>query len=311
MNINPTNSERSDDPSFPPSFIPHYTVQNAVYGVINTEDCFRSEAHSKMFNDDQNAEPVGTIDSYLRNGRLKPVFGLLAKVNGKMILSVIDGNKFLDFAKSQNQEKLFACILLIDDWDEIIKIMAELQRSNHNSYASLYSIIESLWPIFYKGQGYRSDLNDEQYDEPRSKDDEEKKLSIYQKIGNVIGLSGNAVKFIRKIGQINPLHFKQIETTRHSLYAAYLACKNEATGVEPDAPKPKAPKYIRTSTNDRPEFNTTDNTANGSDHVEYSLDTPSDSGVLSSEDSDYIVVRGWCECCEKETNIRISKSLFK
>ena len=114
---------------------------------------------------------------------------------------------------------------------------------------------------------------------------------------------------------VNPLHFKQIETTRHSLYAAYLACKNEVAGNEPTPPKPKAPTFIRTSTINPPEFSTTDSTGvvpPGFNLPANNTSIPVATSVApASDDAEYIIVRGICECCNQETNIRIPKSLCK
>ena len=144
---------------------------------------------------------------------------------------------------------------------------------------------------------------------------EKKKFNIYEKIGKEIGLSGNAVKFIRKIGMVTPIHFKQIETSRHSLYAAYAACKKEETGEESTVPKAKAPTFIKTTSNDKPEFSEPNSTAVvapvGNPPVDNTL-TPAATSVASTSDNDeYIIVRGVCEACGQETNIRILKSQIK
>jgi len=300
---------------FPKSFTPFHKTENAVYGTIDTIDCFRSPEHTTMFNSTEEEGAMGTNESYSKFGRLKPVFGIPHMIDDKPMFAWIDGDRYLKHAYINGITKIFVCIITINDKDEIVKIMAQLQFSNHNTYMSLFQIIQNLWPVFYKGQGYRSDLNDEQFDEEKPYGDGTKKLNIYQKIGKEIGLSGNAVKFIRKIGIINPLHYKQIETTRHSLYAAYLACKNEVSGNEPVPPKPKAPTFIRTSTNTPPEFSATDSTRIVPPVVNLPVNnTPvpiAPSVTPASDDAEYIIVRGICESCNQETNIRIPKSLCK
>ncbi len=300
---------------FPPSFTPFHETENAVYGTINTADCFRSPEHTAMFNSTDKEGALGTNESYNNFGRLKPVFCFQRLIDDKPMCAIIDGNRYFEYAKVNGRTKIFVCIITINDTDEIVKIMAQLQFSNHNTYMSLFLIIQNLWPLFYKGQGYRTDLNDEQFDVEKPDGDGINRLNIYQKIGKEIGLSGNAVKFIRKIGIVNPLHFKQIETTRHSLYAAYLACKNEVAGNEPAPPKPKAPTFIRTSTNNPPEFSTTDSTGvvppGGNLPVNNTPVHAATSVTLASDDVEYIIVRGICECCNQETNIRIPKSLCK
>jgi len=297
---------------FPFSFVPSYSTEHAVYGIINTEDCHRAPQHLAMFSDQEEIETTGTLTSYEKFGRLKPVFGFAAEVGGNSICAVIDGNRFVDLAKVKSVSKIFVCFLRTNTADEIVKLMAQLQFSNHNSYMSLFLIIQNLWPVFYKGQGYRSDLDDEQFDEVKPDGDGNRKLNIYQKIGKEIGLSGNAVKFIRKIGMVNPLHFKQIETTRHSLYAAYLSCKNESSGILPAPPKPKVPTFIRTATNNPPEYstpNTTGAVPPGVDSPANAPQIPLASFVAPADDNaDFIIVRGLCECCHQETNIKIPKS---
>jgi len=83
------------------------------------------------------------------------------------------------------------------------------------TYSSLFKKIEQLWPIYYKGNGYRSDLKNL------------KKTpggNIYDKIGKELGISGAKVKYIQKIGSINPSFFERIEKNLISIYAAYASC---------------------------------------------------------------------------------------
>lgn len=318
---------------FPTSFIPFYETENAVYGTIDIEDCFRSPEHSAMFNYKEVDDAIGTIESYTKFGRMKPVFGVLRVFDNKPMCGLIDGNRYVEMAKLNGIRKVFICIITAIEQDEISKIMALLQFSNHNTYMALFRIIQNLWPIYYKGQGYRSDLDDAQFDRELPNADGTRRYNIYQKIGKVMGLSGNAVKFIRKIGIVNPLHFKQIETTRHSLYAAYLTCKNEVAGIEPVPPKPKLPTFIRTSTNNLPEFSEPVSTTNASPEVNLptnstripAVDSTTEGNLPSkntqipvaasispiADDDEYIIVRGVCECCHQESNIRIPKSLCK
>lgn len=303
---------------FPSSFTPSHKAEKLDYGLIDTDECFRSEEHTAMFNYSEEEEAEGTIESYIRFGRLKPVVGIIRMVNGKPLCALIDGNLYHEYAKAKGIKRLFACIITVNDQDDITKIMAQLQFSNHNSYMALFLIIQNLWPLFYKGQGYRSDLNDDQFDEQKTNSDGTRRPNIYEKIGKEIGLSGNSVKFIRKVGMVNSSHFKQIETTRHNLYAAYMACKNEVAGTEPAPPKPKAPTFIRTSTNNPPEFSTTNSTG----VVPPDVNSPANNALIPAASSvapttddngetEFIVVRGVCESCGQETNIRISKSQLK
>lgn len=320
--IQPTHSS-NNELQCPLSFKHFYTAENAVYGTIALSDCTRSDAHKAMFDNAHDGNPEGILESYKRFGRLKPVFGIPQIVDGKTMCSLIDGNLYADFARTEGLQQVFACIITITNEDEITKIMAQLQSSNHNNYTALFRTIQSLWPIFYKGQGYRSDLDENELDQPRPCGEGTKRLTIYEKIGREIGLSGNAVKFIRKIGLVNPLHFSQIETSRHSLYAAYLACRNEQIGFEPTPPKVKAPNFIRTSTV-TPSFEeasstTTPNysTSTTTKDVSGTEATPSPTSTspamysIDDDDAEFILVRGICECCGEETNIKISKSTIK
>ena len=47
---------------------------------------------------------------------------------------------------------------------------------------ALFRTIQSLWPIFYKGQGYRSDLDENELDQPRPCGEGTKRLTIYETV---------------------------------------------------------------------------------------------------------------------------------
>ena len=135
--IQPTHSS-NNELQFPLSFKHFYTAENAVYGTIALSDCTRSDAHKAMFDNAHDGNPEGILESYKRFGRLKPVFGIPQIVDGKTMCSLIDGNLYADFAITQGLQQVFACIITITNQDEITRIMAQLQSSNHNNYNALF-----------------------------------------------------------------------------------------------------------------------------------------------------------------------------
>ena len=117
----------------PASFNSFFETSSAKYGTIDTADCFRSPEHSAMFNYTEESE-TASLDSIFKFGRLKPVFGIPRLVDVKPMFALIDGDRYFRYATANRITKIFVCIITINDIDEIVKIMAQLQFSNHNTY---------------------------------------------------------------------------------------------------------------------------------------------------------------------------------
>ncbi len=218
------------------------------YKMISPTDLTRADEHQKALPSNENEDCEGTIDSYKKYDRFHPVYFYVLLINGILVKKVIDGWKYVLFAIENKIDQIFACEITVDEPADVTEIMLLLQRSNHNSLLDLYNMIESLWPLYSKGQGYRSDLTDKELSVVISNPESEKPLNIYQQIGKLLCISGTQVKHIRKVGMVNMDYFERIESSRFSLYAAYLACKSEVEGVEPNVPSVKEPVYVSTAT---------------------------------------------------------------
>ena len=289
---------------------------NKEYSMISPNDFVRAEEHVETLLSPEEVKYEGTTDSYKKIDRINPVYYIERQDGNGAVKAVIDGWKYVVLAINTGIEKIYACKLTIENSDDVVKIIVQLQRSNHDSYMALFKMIMRLWPIHFKGQGYRSDLDETELDKPIENTDGSKPLDIYEKIGREINLTGTKVKHIRKVGMVNPLFFERIEISRFTLYAAYLECKKEENGEMPDAPSVKAPVYITSST-ETPEFSqpTTSNdnvnepeTKKVTGHETTRVDTHE---IQSSNESEFIVVLGICKSCGQETEITINKNQLK
>ncbi len=222
------------------------------YLMISPMELVPAAEHLQAFPTLEETEHDGILESYSKYNRLKPVFFLKRNIDGKDVNAVIDGMKYVRYALEAGIEKVYACELTFSNEEDLVPVMVQLQHSNHASLMALFNMIAILWKKYFKGQGYRSDLNtkdqENELDQVTTNSYCGKPLNIYQKIGDDLYLSGTTVKHIRKIGLVNPLHFDRIENSRLSLYAAYLACIAEERGDEPSVPTVKAPVYVSTGT---------------------------------------------------------------
>jgi len=298
----------------------------------------RDKPHLKHLPYADDAEFEGTSESYRKFGRIKPIFYIQFERDGCIVRACLDGWKYLLYARANGIEKVYACKLSVGNNDDLLSIMFQLQRSNHDALMALYNMIMALWPKYFKGSGYRSDIREDELDIPTIGPDG-KKLSIYQRIGLELNLSGNKVKFLRKVGTVNPLHFERIEISRFTLYAAYMECVKEQRGELQPVPAERPATYISTAT-PLPTFSEPSTTGNAEVAVSYtptetsqdnvrndafpagSQDEPACDGnhshapvmvsgivLPASEDMpDHIVVKAICPYCKKEILIKINKN---
>jgi len=292
------------------------------YLMIDPRDLIRADEHLNTFPLEEGNDQERLMLSYLKYDRLKPVYYFEEDVEGKIINKLIDGDKYVQFSIQEGMQKIFACKLTFEDRDDLIKIMVQLQRSNHESLQALFHMIQALWPIYFKGAGYRSDLTEQELDGPTESADGSKALNIYQRIGLDLCLSGNAVKHIRKVGMVNQLYYERIEIGRFSLYAAYLACLSEERGDEAPVPSVKEPIWVKTTT-DAPEFSTPTTTevatttpANESapgDSEQQPVAATEDRQVVVSkavaDNGGNITIRIKCPHCEEDFDFLIPQSL--
>lgn len=306
------------------------------YGFDDPNVFERDTGHAKHLPYADDTEFEGTTDSYKNYGRVKPVYYIEFEQAGKTVKAVIDGWKYVCYAKANGISKVFACKLSVGNDDDLLSIMLQLQRSNHDSLMALFYMIQARWEKHHKGQGYRSDAHDDKELDEKYLSPDGRKLNIYERIGLELNLSGNRVKHIRKIGLVNPDHFEQIENSRSSLYAAYLACVSEERGEEPPVPGEKPTRYITDQT-EPSTFSSPTTTAGDEVNVNYIQpgnntgdddpdfmgvdDTGPDSNSDSSyqertnppttnhqSDDTYIIVEGICTECGKLTKIKINKN---
>lgn len=313
------------------------------YGFEDNDVFEEDKGHSEHFPQEDDAEFEGTSESYKKYGRIKPVYYVEFEREGKIVKAVVDGWKYVCFAKANGIKKVYACKLCLGNNDDLLSIMLQLQRSNHDSCAALFAMIMALWPKYYKGPGFRSDMTDQQLSDITTEHDG-KRLNIYQKIGRELNLSGNRVKHLRKIGLVCPLFFERIDVDRSSLYQAYLKCVDMEKGVMPEAPSVKMPTYFTNTTpvpqfseptttdDNNPSYNQDVNTAPvdstedidtddnheqhaSSNSTEETYSTPVSNTVVigtvlpvSDPADDFIMVKAVGPYCHKEIFIKIYKT---
>lgn len=296
------------------------------YQMISPNDLVRADEHNEAFSSPDEVEHEGTFASYEKYGRLNPVYYYERIEDGKTINACIDGWKAVVFAQKNGTEEISAYKLTVESAEDLVKIMIQLQGSDHGSYQSLFKMIQILWPIYYKGSGFRSDLQGKDTESA----DGGKRLNIYDRIGRDLHISGNKVKHLRKVGLVNPLYFERMEVDRCSLYGAYLNCKKEEKGEMSEVPTVKAPVYF-SSTTAMPAFSKASTTADVMTETETMISTQLINDVATTgtrmdsatgvEDTtataakytpdvedEFIIVRGICQCCGEETEIKINKN---
>lgn len=288
-----------------------------VYGYISPQEFQRDPGHAEHLPYDDSTEFESAVESFKKFDRLKPVYYIEVLIEGKRVKLVVDGWKYVLFAQKEGIEKIFACKLLIGNNDDLVSILFQLQRTYHDSFMALYRMIQALWPKYFKGQGHRSDIKEAELDEAVLGPDG-RRLNIYQLIGIELNLSGDKVKHIRKVGMVDPDHFERIEMNRFSLYQAYLECVKEERGEEAPVPGVKPVNYISTHTG-VPVFTAPTTTADITDG-EYceaeECSTGGETGVQKDAaeipvgtvvevTEAYIIVKGRCQHCGKETLLKI------
>ena len=289
-----------------------------VYGYINPQEFQRDPEHAEYLPYEDSTEFESAVESFKKFDRLKPVYYIEVLIGGKRVKLVVDGWKYVMFAQKEGIEKIFACKLAIANNDDLVSILFQLQRTYHDSFMALYRMIQALWPKYFKGQGHRTDIKEEELDEVVLGPDGRRK-NIYQLIGTELNLSGNKVKHIRKVGMVDPDHFERIEINKFSLYQAYLECIKEERGEEAPVPGVKPVHYITTSTG-APEFTTPTTTAGDSTTVEYceaeECSTGAETGVHTDAaqipvgkvvevTDEYVIVSGCCQHCGKKTLLKV------
>lgn len=253
------------------------------YGLVNVDDLVRAKDHEEAFPYTDTTDCEGTIESYKKLKRIFPVVYILLKMEDKEVKAVIDGWKFVLFARAAGLKEIYACRLNVKPGDELVAAMVQLARTNHNSSMAIYWLIQKLWDKHYLGQGFRSDTTEEELDVPILVADG-RRLNIYERIGLELNLTGNKVKQIRKAGMVNPLHLERVDLGKFSISQAYIKCLEEEKGIMPDVPSVKAPTYHTTAT-PTPVFAEPTTTADYTDNGEVETDT-NDKQQPSSEKID-------------------------
>ncbi|MBL0309221.1 MAG: hypothetical protein IPP77_05955 [Bacteroidetes bacterium] len=291
------------------------------YGLVNVDELTRAKDHETTFPYTDTTEFEGTNDSYKKFKRIFPVVYVIMNINDVPVKVVVDGWKYVVFARANGISEIYACELTVENQEDLIAIMIQLQRTNHQSYLALYYMIEALWEKHYLGKGYRSDLQENELDNPVEGADG-KKETIYDRIGRELNLKPHKVKYLRKIGQVNKRQFIQMDSERPSLYKLYKACVSEQSGDAPALPAYKTPVYhsnatpVPVFTTPTPEANVVTHTSNstGTNKVHADSDQASSTkretpiGGIIKQDGDCITVQAICQCCSNPTFLIISKS---
>lgn len=246
---------------------------------------------------------------------------------------VVDGWAYVEYRCQNDPAPIPITLITVDDQETLSEVMITLQTSRHNSLFSSYLMIKFLYHQLSKGRGFRSDLHSEDLTMPENseQDVENRKKNIYQRIGEIMLISGTKVKHVLKIGNVNPLHFDRIEKGRYSIYGAYLDCISDEKGEMPAPPAIKLPTYYSSSTQ-LPQFSESTTTAisrdqdsldasEGPEEMEHdsieeqtdivNTEDPRSSIVTNNENTDFILVLGICQCCGQETKIKINRNQIK
>lgn len=301
------------------------------YKMIDPHDLERAQEHQDTLVTDD-GEITDAINQWFEdNGFLLPVYYVIRVIDGREVKVILDGWKKVLYAREKGIEKIQAVEIHAGE-EALTSIMIQLQRSGHNGLLALYHMAKALYPKHYRGQGYRSDLTYKELDKATEGQDG-RKLNIYERIGRDMGIkSGNKIKHILKVGDINPLHFERIEISRFSLLQAFQECKKEEENYEPEVPKVKAPVY-HTTTTPVPSFAKPDSTGGIFEYT--STNTAEVAPVENAEQADAdtlnageaysnehsiavtpqsdpvgqrITVRGVCKECGHETDIEIDRN---
>lgn len=286
--------------------------ENKEFGYIDPWQFERDKEHQEHLPYDDNKDFEATRKSYEKYGKAQPVQYVEYTDGDKIIKAVIDGWKYVVFARKAGLEKVLACKLNVGNVDDLLSLMLQLQISNHHTYIALFHMIQALWPKYCKGQGYRSDLSEEEYDKPVLGKDG-KRLTINERVGQELNLKSHQVKYIRKIGMIDPQQFYQMDSERVALYKVYNECVSKAKGEKPKAPAARAPihhsKPSGNATAVVPVTSSGETTgAKGTVGQVVPAQEVIPIGTVVDKGNGYIIVSGLCQHCGKQTFLKIPLS---
>jgi len=279
---------------------------------VRLSEVKRWRFHEKTFGSYEEMDLTDLNESFDKNGVVNEIVIAKLRYEEGTPQFLVDGFKKEKYYKLKGVEEINATVITVDDEEELKKLMVELQCTKHNSYSSLFAMINLLMPVYSVGQGCRSHL-------AGVENGEDKSLNLYEKIGKHLSISGNKVKQIWKVGNVNPLHFERIETSRMSLHTAYLECLGEEKGEGPVPPTVKQPVFHSNNTG-APEFNERDTTESTvTSQLEHkdsqAVDNSNDESIniaaaanQNDDEAEYIMVTGYCTSCDKQTVLKIKKS---
>ena len=207
---------------------PNSLLTDIPKGMQAPTDFVEHHLHSAFFLE---AEEKKKKESYYASiekfGKVKPV--VFIEKDGEK--QVIDGWGYVEYARMKGIE-LISCYQMTNlaTDEDVARIMLELQFSDHSTVREEYKIYKGAFDLFSKGQGWRSDL-DANLGVGKDGDAllmEKKRLSIHDKIAEMTNASsGSRVKYILKIGDVNPSYFDNMENEKMSASTAYLKCVAE------------------------------------------------------------------------------------
>lgn len=280
---------------------------------INPMEFVRDVEHMEHLPYEDNEVCEGTEESYEKFDRVLPLFYVQFLQDGKVVRAVVDGWKYIQFAKKEGKETVIACRLLVGNNDDLVHLMLQLQNSNHNTFLALFYMIMALWKKYAKGRGHRSDLDDAEANEAMEGPDG-KKLTIYERIGLELHIKPHRVKYLRRIGMTSPLELINMEADRTALYKSYGESVRRIKGELPSAPQPKP--VVTSATRSVPDTRatTTSNGSNGEGNYSPAqatgdvTSTVTVAGTVVSRNEHQIVIKAICPHCNKPIFITIPKS---
>jgi hypothetical protein len=274
------------------------------YGMVEDPWSFeRDPEHSEYLPYDNDATFEGIEESYRKYGKVFPVCYVEVLIDGMRKKFVVDGMKYVLHARKEGLKQVFACRLKVGNNDDLLSLLVQLQRSSHGSFQALFHMIMALWPKYYRGQGFRSDLQltDEELNTHVLGPDG-KRLTIYQRVGLAMNLAPSMVYMIRKIGLIIPRQLVEMEAGRTSPHKATCEAKRKEKGELPPAPEPEEGEDY--SPDDQEPGG--DGDTNSEELKEEAIpELPTGTVVIINDE--FVVVRVTVPCCNKQVLIKIPK----
>ncbi len=253
-----------------------------------------------------------SVDMY---GKINPV--IYIEVGGQK--QVIDGWGYVLYAIENGLPLVAAQRIDLTNDEDIIRVMLELQFSDHGTPEEEYKMYKAGFETLSKGKGYRSDLTEATASPAELTENKIRRDSIYDKIAAMTNAaSGSRVKQILRIGDTNYHYMEKIRQGKISVNNAYLFCNDEKKGKVQNSPKVNAIVFTSDITA-TPQFSEPSSTqgeytdevyTDGADIPECKATESADMDQTgdAADDTEYYSVKGFCVNCGVETTVKVHKN---